>query len=86
MNLEKGDIVLSVAGRDMGETYMVWQVLEEKVVLVNGKLRKIASPKVKNPKHIVFKNKSQFYKEIADKGEIFNDALIRKILKFDEKV
>ena len=86
MNLEKGDIVLSVAGRDIGEIYVLWDILEGQVLLVNGKLRKINSPKRKNPKHIVFKNKSAFYLEHAEKGEIFNDALIRKILKFEENL
>lgn len=86
MNLEIGDVVLSVAGRDIGEIYLVWEIKEDCILLVNGKMRKISSPKKKNPKHIVFKNKSAFYKEIAEKGENFNDALIRKILKFEENL
>ena len=86
MNLETGDIVLSVAGRDIGENYLVWEITENEILLVNGKMRKINSPKKKNPKHIVFKNKSALYKEYASKGEKFNDALIRKILKFEENL
>lgn len=84
MNLEVGDIVLSVAGRDIGEMYVLWGFSGKEFLLVNGKFRKINSPKKKNPKHIVFKNKSALYKECAEKGENFNDALIRKILKFEE--
>lgn len=86
MNLEIGDIVLSVAGRDIGETYLIWAINDNEILLVNGKMRKINSPKKKNPKHIVFKNKSLMFKEHFDKGENFNDALIRKILKFEENL
>lgn len=86
MNLEIGDIVLSVAGRDIGEIYLVWNINPDEVLLVNGKMRKINSPKKKNPKHIVFKNKSIIYNELIEKGEKFNDALIRKILKFEENL
>ena len=86
MNLEIGDIVLSVAGRDIGEIYLVWEITDSEVLLVNGKMRKINSPKKKNPKHIVFKSKSALYKENVNRGEKINDALIRKILKFEENL
>lgn len=86
MNLEEGDIVLSVKGRDIGENYLVWNITDNEVLLVNGKTRKINLPKRKNPKHIVFKNKSIVYKEHIEKGDNINDALIRKILKFEENL
>ena len=86
MNYEKGDIVISIAGRDCGQIFLVWSLQGDDVFLVNGKLRKINSPKKKNVKHIMFKNKSPYFKQMCDKGQVFNDALVRKILKCEENL
>lgn len=50
MNYEKGDIVISIAGRDCGQIFLVWSLQGGDVFLVNGKLRKINSPKKKKCK------------------------------------
>jgi len=86
MNYEKGDVVISIAGRDCGQMFLVWDLQGDDVFLVNGKLRKINSPKKKNVKHVTFKNKSPYFKQMCDKGQAFNDALVRKILKFEENL
>lgn len=86
MNYEKGDIVISTAGRDCGQMFLVWDLQGDDVLLVNGKLRKINSPKKKNVKHVMFKNKSPYFKHMCDIGQVFNDALVRKILKFEENL
>ena len=47
-----GDLVQSTAGRDRGETLLVIKVEEKFALLVNGKTRKVLSPKRKNIKHL----------------------------------
>lgn len=86
MNVEVGDIVLSKAGRDCGQMFLVWNVQGDNVFLVNGKLRKIESPKKKNIKHIVFKGKSPYFNQVRDSSQEFSNALVRKILKFEENL
>lgn len=83
MNYEIGDVVISTAGRDCGQVFLVFDVKDDFVYVVNGKLRKISSPKKKNIKHIMFKNKSPYFKQLCGKEQVINDALVRKILKFE---
>ena len=50
---EKGMIVESLQGRDKGCLYAVSEVLESgKVAVLDGKKRTLASPKIKNVKHL----------------------------------
>lgn len=59
MKFEIADIVVSTAGRDMGCSYFVWGHEGNKILLVNGRSRKINNPKRKM-KNILFLNKSLF--------------------------
>lgn len=81
-DLQIGQIVKSKSGRDKGECFIVFDVVDENyVLLVDGKLRKIANPKKKKLKHL------QQYKIIIDnfdelkKEHEFNDALVRRLIK-----
>ena len=47
-----GNVVISVAGRDKGRTYLVVSVNEHKVLVVDGRARKVNNPKRKNVKHL----------------------------------
>lgn len=49
-----GDLVFSIAGHDKGKLYLVHAIEGKFVKLVNGKERKITSPKVKNIRHVKF--------------------------------
>lgn len=78
-----GDIVISTYGHDMGEWYVVEEVLNEYVYLVNGKNKPLNKPKKKKVKHILT---TQYFAEniankIANKQNI-QDAEIRKALNF----
>lgn len=86
MNYNVGDIVVSVQGRDIGERYIVLGFADDKVLVVNGKIRKISAPKKKNPKHIVLKNNASVYECLLNERVKYNDALVRKILKFEENL
>ncbi len=50
--LSFGQIVLSSAGHDAGQYYVVTDVDKEYVYLVDGKYKTMSSPKKKNKKHI----------------------------------
>ena len=47
-------LALSTAGHDRGTLYLVLEENEKSVLLADGKLRKLARPKKKNRKHVMF--------------------------------
>lgn len=52
-DVQLGQLALSKAGRDKGKGYIIVKILDDTFVsLVDGNLRKIASPKRKNIKHL----------------------------------
>lgn len=81
MKYEIADVVVATAGRDIGQTYLVWKVESDKVFLVNGRSRKISNPKVKSQKHIVLIGKCDFLKDKLRHEEKINDSFLRKLLK-----
>lgn len=80
--IELGRVVLSRAGRDMDRYFVVvGQMDDEHVLLADGDLRKVASPKKKKLKHLT--PKPACMSEIQtklEKGELIQDAQIRKFL------
>ena len=46
------DIVVSRAGHDAGQFFVVTGMQEDRLLLCNGKTRKLANPKCKSPKHV----------------------------------
>ena len=52
MELKKGQIVKSKAGHDKGDLMMIAGFDEKRVLLCDGKHRKLNSPKSKNLRHI----------------------------------
>ena len=46
------DIVQSLAGHDGGKLYMVTAAAGERILLCDGRLRKLENPKTKSPKHV----------------------------------
>ncbi len=47
-----GDVVVSTAGRDQGEYFVVINVQERFATVVDGKIRKVTALKKKNVKHL----------------------------------
>lgn len=82
-DLKVGQIVKSKAGRDKGRIFIVCQVLDEQHVLVcDGDLRKLSSPKKKKMIHLAIYN--TVLTEFADKlqsMENLDDAYVRKLLE-----
>ncbi len=51
--LEVGRVVLSTAGRDKGNFFMIVDVVDDNYVkTVDGNIRKLANPKLKKIKHL----------------------------------
>jgi len=80
MDYNFGDIVLSKAGRDKGSLLVVVGFLDDdKLLLADGKVRKIENPKRKKIKHIAQINvKSTLICDKIKCNEKIPNALIRK--------
>lgn len=52
MNIVKGSVVKSLAGRDRDRYFVAVLVTDRLVYLADGKERKLEKPKAKNPRHI----------------------------------
>ena len=77
-----GQIVLSLAGRDKGRIMIVSSVLDSQhVAVVDGKYRKMRSPKKKKLKHLQLTKKiaGNFVKKVQD-GETPTDEEVKKFL------
>ncbi|MGI9953030.1 KOW domain-containing RNA-binding protein [Moorellaceae bacterium AZ2] len=81
-NLQVGQLVYSQAGRDRGRPFLVWEIISpRRVALVDGKLRRVAKPKIKNTLHVQAANRRA--EEIAVKrqrGEAVTDAEVRRAI------
>jgi ribosomal protein L14E/L6E/L27E len=82
-NLKIGQIVKSKAGRDKDRIFIILEAIDVNHVLVcDGELRKLSSPKKKKIKHLVIYN--TVLTEFADKlqsNKNLNDAFVRKLLE-----
>lgn len=79
-DLQKGQLIKSKSGRDQGRLFLVLDIIDESfVLLVDGDLRKIQSPKKKKVKHIAKINMVS-YDLVAelDAGRSITDEWIRR--------
>ena len=76
--LEKGMLAKSKAGHDKGHLYVIYDVDETYVYLVDGEIRTIDKPKKKKRKHVQI---------ICEKHEIEgkDDVAVKRILKLFDK-
>ena len=74
MELKKGQIVKSLRGHDKGNLLMVAGFDGKRVLLCDGKQRKLNKPKVKNLKHVEL---TEFEVDIK---EVDTDRKLRKTL------
>ncbi len=82
-----GDLVLSLTGRDKGNCFLVLDVENDLVKIVDGKVHKIQKPKSKNKKHIKLILVAK-YKEFADKikiGQPVGNKRIYQIIKAEKE-
>lgn len=81
--LQIGDIVESTQGRDLGCRYVVTNIDKKGYCsIINGKLRTMDKPKIKNPIHLAYVGS---YPEIIERlnGPITNHELNKLIEKFN---
>ena len=78
-----GDLVVSTAGHDMGQFYVIVEILDKNyVALADGKNKPITSPKKKKIKHILsLGQKDDDFEEIISQKDVDSNAYIKKILK-----
>lgn len=78
-----GNLVLSKAGRDRGNTYIIIEVLNNDYVLVaNGDNKTIKEPKKKNLKHLtLIDNKEVNICRAISNNENSTNLMIKKYLK-----
>lgn len=78
----KGCVVLSTAGRDKGRYFIVLDIEDNYVSIVDGKLRRVESPKRKKIKHLMYvgmiSNKNLLYK--IETGITLEDSEVRKAM------
>ena len=71
MNLEKGQLVKSIAGHDKGEYFLIYEVIDDDYVkIVNGKTRRLEKPKLKKIKHLKKLNKISDIIETIDQRDL----------------
>lgn len=82
-DLKIGQIVKSKAGRDKDRLFVISRILDGQHVLVcDGDLRKLSSPKKKKVKHLMIYNTvlTEFAEKLQN-NENLDDAFVRRILK-----
>ena len=50
--MNKGEVVMSAAGKDRGLAMVIWSVENGSVYVVNGREHRLEHPKRKNPRHL----------------------------------
>jgi ribosomal protein L14E/L6E/L27E len=81
MDMESGQVVKSLAGRDKGKLYLIVGFVEgNRVLLADGRCRTVNSPKKKNLKHLQpYRCVFPEIKERIRQGNL-NDNAVRNIL------
>lgn len=76
-------VVISKSGRDQGRMFVVVKVVNERfVMIVDGDLRKIENPKMKNVRHLQMTNfKADDVAAYLARGELPANHIIKKNLK-----
>ena len=80
-NLAIGTIVKSIAGHDKNNLFVIINVENEYVYLVDGKCRPLSNPKKKKVKHIQYIADSKEFELLSQNIGSLLDAHIRKIIR-----
>ena len=78
--MKQGQYVKAIKGRDKNYIFIVTEIVDDKhVKLVDGDLRKVNNPKVKNIKHLQIINKiSMVIQEVLINNKKLNDFMINQ--------
>jgi len=77
-----GSIVLSLAGRDKGNYFVITEIQDNFAYIVDGKIHKVENPKLKKLKHMVEHSSvdEALADKIKNKSKITNQE-IKRVLK-----
>lgn len=86
MDIDRSDIVLSVAGRDRGALFYVVDVEDGYVLLADGKGRRLEKPKRKKLKHVqrITRASSRVAEKIRSGEKVLNSELRRDLAAFSQ--
>jgi len=81
--IDKGNVVLSVAGHDKGRHFLVLESNGDLLTLVDGEIRRVEKPKIKKVKHVklVYTNEGTRIYDKVRNGRRLENAEIRKAIK-----
>lgn len=85
MEIVEGSIVRSIAGRDMGDLFIVLARDGDYAYLANGELRKVDRPKKKKLKHLQGTNSvSEFIQnKLETVGKVTNSEVRKALSEFN---
>lgn len=81
MNIARGSVVLSTAGKEKNQIFVVFDCDDKFCYLVDGKRLKISKPKKKSLKHVQKASKIEFETKKLESGQEKVNAEIRKFLR-----
>ena len=87
LNVQLGDLVLSLVGRDKGKRFIVIDVNGDRISVVDGKTHAIQKPKLKNVKHVK-KLLSAKFNDVAEKiksGQSVGNQRIYKLIMAEKQ-
>lgn len=83
---EVGMFARAKAGHDTDKIYVILEVQDEYVYLVDGKKRTLSYPKRKNKKHVqVIKTIPEELKRMSQDLSVINDDIIKRAIKLEMK-
>ena len=86
LNFKIGDIVESKLGHDKTKKYIIFEVINDRfLMVVNGKIRSLDKPKIKNVKHLKYLGESQIIAKKIINKEISDSEIQQIIESFEQK-
>lgn len=87
-DIRKSDIVLSTCGRDKGRMMIVLDADDEYLLLADGRLRRMESPKRKKRKHVklVAQSDSDAAKSLREGAKLSNSDIRRAISETENPI
>ena len=89
MDFRDGNIVLSKAGRDKGNYFVVLKTVDENFVYIaDGDMRKVDNPKLKKCKHLenTGKTSERVCQKISEGVRVTNPDLLRELADYKTSV
>ncbi len=87
MPIKIGDFVVSLAGRDKNKCFLVVNIKQKQVFVVDGKTRKVDRPKIKNVKHVkqISTANAQSVAENIKSGQPVGNQRVYKLVKAERE-